>query len=105
MFDTLHRGRVALVGDDHPDCLAIGRHEHLHATFEVGIVEHVWWQVEQVVILGLVEVQAYLRRAFGQFLLLGLGAGLVLWVAIMKSRIFVIEVMVFCSTGNICGSK
>ncbi len=45
--------------DEHPGGLAVRRHEHLQAAFEVGVLEGLRREVEQVVVLGLVEARAH----------------------------------------------
>ena len=49
--DAFWRHRIALVADDEPHRLAVGRDEVLHAALEVGVVEDLRRQIERVVVL------------------------------------------------------
>ena len=59
MFHAFGAHGVPLVGDDEPGSLA-PRHEELHTSLDVFVVETFMGDIEEVIALGLVEVEPHI---------------------------------------------
>ena len=51
---------VPLVGDDEPSSLAVRRHQELDTSLDVFVIETFMGDVEEVIALGLVEVEPHI---------------------------------------------